>query len=213
MFGRVTLSATQAIPLLKFVQFGTIWGAVQTSQGALAHDRDWYYDSSGQILYVYSAGGNPVTSFGSVSPIILSGQSLINLNGVSYVEIQHIQMDWYDSYGVQVQGTSDHVWLANMLADSQVPNGATPIGFYVHPAGTPGDIHLPANTDSHRNYKGYQFGRDADSGGVEELPGLCEPDLRAGGQHSGGDVLLLPFLCEQSGDGNFHRCDGDAGTD
>lgn len=154
---QATLSATQAISLLKFVQFGTVWGTAQASQGALAHDRDWFYDGTGQVLYVYSSGGNPVTVFGAVSPIILSGQSLINLNGVSYVEIQHVKLDWYDAYGVQVQGASDHLWLANISADSQVPNGSTPIGFYVHPNGPPaGDIHL-YNTDSHRNYKGYQF--------------------------------------------------------
>jgi len=105
---------------------------------------------------VWSASGNPVTHYGSVTPIILSGQSLINLNNVSYVEIQHIKMDWFDGYGVQVQGTSDHIWLANMLADSQVPNGTVPIGFYVHPSGTPSDIHI-YNTDSHRNYVGYRF--------------------------------------------------------
>ena len=36
--------------------------------------------------------------------MILSGQSLINMNSVSYIEIQHIKLDWYDGYGVQVQG-------------------------------------------------------------------------------------------------------------
>jgi polysaccharide deacetylase len=153
---QISLTAAQAISQLKFVQFGTIWGNLQASQAALAHNRDWYYDSTNQILYVCSSGGNPVTAFGSVTPIILSGQSLINLNNVSYVEIQHIKLDWYDGYGVQVQGTSDHIWLANLMADSQVPNATVPIGFYVHPNGTPGDIHL-YNTDAHRNYVGYRF--------------------------------------------------------
>jgi len=153
---QITLSAAQPVSQLKFVQFGTIWGNSQLSQTALAHNRDWYYDSANQILYVYSSTGNPATAFGSVTPIVLSGQSLININNVSYIEIQHIQLDWYDGYGVQVQGTSDHVWLANMLADSQVPNATVPIGFYVHPNGTPGDIHL-YNTDAHRNYVGYRF--------------------------------------------------------
>jgi hypothetical protein len=151
-----SLTATQTIDSLKFVQFGSLWGISQTSQAALARDRDWFYDSTTQILYVYSSAGNPVTAFGSVSPIILSGQSLININAVSYIEIQHIKLDWYDGYGVQVQGLSDHIWLANMSADSQVPNNTVPIGFYVHPLGTPGDIHL-YNTDSHRNYVGYRF--------------------------------------------------------
>jgi hypothetical protein len=153
---RITLAATQAIAQLNFVQFGTIWGNSQSSQAALAHNRDWFYDSVNQILYAYSSAGNPVTAFGSVTPIILSAQSLINLNGVSYLEIQHIRLDWYDGYGVQVQGASDHIWLANMSADSQVPNATVPIGFYIHPSGTPGDIHL-YNTDAHRNYVGYRF--------------------------------------------------------
>ena len=153
---QITLTATQAISQLKFVQFGSIWGNSQLSQGALAHNRDWFYDSVNQILYVCSTAGNPVTAYGSVTPIILSGQSLINLNNVSYIEIQHLKLNWYDGYGVQVQGTSDHIWLANMVADSQVPNATVPIGFYVHPSGTPGDIHL-YNTDAHRNYVGYRF--------------------------------------------------------
>lgn len=157
---QTTLSAAQAISQLKFVQFGSLWGNSQTSQAALAHNRDWYYDSGTQNLYVYSSGGNPVTAYGSVTPIILSGQSLININNVSYIEIQHIKLDWYDGYGVQVQGNSDHIWLANMLADSQVPNATVPIGFYVHPSSTPTDIHL-YNTDAHRNYVGYHFDNPA----------------------------------------------------
>jgi hypothetical protein len=153
---QITLSATQAISQLKFVQFGTIWGNSQSSQAALTHSRDWYYDSVNQVLYVFSSRGNPVTVFNSVTPIILSGQALININAVSYIEIQHIKLDWYDGYGVQVQGASDHIWLANLMADSQVPNATVPIGFYVHPSGTPGDIHL-YNSDAHRNYIGYRF--------------------------------------------------------
>ena len=153
---QTTLSATQAISQLKFVQFGTIWGSSQPAENLLAHDRDWFYDAATQSLSVYSAGGNPVIAFTTVTPIILSGQSLININDVSYIEIQHIQLDWYDGYGVQVQGDSDHVWLANMVADSQVPNATVPIGFYVHTSGTVGDIHI-YNTDAHRNYVGYRF--------------------------------------------------------
>jgi len=153
---QITLSATQPIDQLKFVQIGTFWGIPQLSQGALAHDRDWFYDSTNQILYVYSSAGNPVTAFGSVSPIIMSGQSLININGLHDITIQHIKLDWYDAYGVQVQGTSSNITLANMVADSQVPNGTVPIGFYIHPSGGAGGIHI-YNTDSNRNYIGYFF--------------------------------------------------------
>ena len=153
---QIALSATQPISQLKFVQFGTMWGNSQSAQNLLAHDRDWYYDPVAQNLYVWSAVGNPATHYGSVSPIILSGQALINIDNVSYVEIQHIKLDWYDGYGIQVQGASDHLWLANIMADSQVPNATVPIGFYVHPSGTAGDIHI-YNTDAHRNYVGYRF--------------------------------------------------------
>src|SRR5205823_3785042 len=92
--------------------------------------------AAGNVIKFDAYGGNPVTSFGSETTIILSVQSLININGVSYIEIQHIKLDWYDGYGVQVQGSSDHIWLANMMADSQVPNATAPIGFYIHPDGT-----------------------------------------------------------------------------
>ncbi len=155
---QITLTATQPISQLKFVQFGTLWGNSQTAEANLANDRDWYYDPGTQNLYVWSAGGNPVGHYGSVTPIVLSGQSVININGVSYIEIQHIKLDLYDGYGVQVQGASDHIWLANISADSQVPNATVPIGFYVHPTGTPpaSDIHI-YNTDANRNYKGYEF--------------------------------------------------------
>lgn len=157
---QISLSATQAITQLKFVQFGTIWGNPRVSLVSLAHDRDWYYDNINQLLNVYSSGGNPVTAYGSATPIILSGQSLININNVSYIEVQHIKLDLYDGYGVQVQGASDHIWLANMMADSQVPNATVPIGFYIHPTGIPGDIHI-YNTDAHRNYVGYRFDNPA----------------------------------------------------
>ncbi|HZR57149.1 MAG TPA: polysaccharide deacetylase family protein [Terriglobales bacterium] len=153
---QITLSATQPVSQLNFVQFGTVWGNSQSSQGALAHDRDWYYDPVAQNLYVWSQSGNPVTHFSSVTPMILSGQSLVNVNGVSYIEIQHVKLDWYDGYGVQVQGASDHIWIANVMADSKIPNATVPIGFYVHPGGSAGDIHL-YNTDAHRNYVGYRF--------------------------------------------------------
>ncbi len=153
---KIALSGSQPISQLKFVRFGTMWGNSRGAQNLLANDRDWYYDAVAQNLYVWSAAGSPIMHYGSVTPIVLSGQSLINLNGVNYLEIQHIKLDWYDGYGIQVQGLSDHIWLANIMADSQVPNGPVPIGFYVHPTGTPGDIHI-YNTDAHRNYIGYRF--------------------------------------------------------
>jgi hypothetical protein len=147
---------TQAPAQLKYVRFGTVWGVAQGNQGALSQDRDFWFDATNYILYVYSASGNPVLHYSAVVPIVLSGASMLNLNSVSWLEIQHLKIDWFDSYGVQVQGGSDHLWLANMTANSEVENAAAPLGFFVHPAGTPTDIHL-YDTDANMNYAGYRF--------------------------------------------------------
>jgi hypothetical protein len=147
---------TQAPSQLQYVRFGTVWGTAKGSQAALSQDGDFWYDSTNYLLYVYSASGNPASHYSTVAPIMLSGGSVLNLNGISWLEIQHLQIDWFDGYGVQVQGASDHLWLANMTADSAVENGAVPLGFYVHTSGTPMDIHL-YNTDANMNYSGYRF--------------------------------------------------------
>jgi hypothetical protein len=151
---------TQAPSQLQYVRFGTVWGVAQPSLPGLSQDRDWWYDATNYILYVYSTSGKPAAHYGSVVPIVLSGQSLLNINGQSWLEVQHLQLDWFDSYGLQVQATapqtSDHLWLANIVADSEVENGAVPLGFYVHPNGAPMDIHL-YDTDANMNYAGYRF--------------------------------------------------------
>ena len=158
---------TQAPSQLEYVRFGTVWGTAQGSQAALSQDRDFWYDSTNYILYVYSTGGNPASYSGYsslVAPIVLSGASVLNLNNISWLEIQHLQIDWFDAYGVQVQGASDHLWLANMSANSEVENSTVPLGFYVQPTGTPVDIHL-YNTDANMNYMGYRFNGDGCSSG------------------------------------------------
>ena len=147
---------TQPPSQLQYVRFGTTWGTTQGSQAALSQERDFWYDSTNYNLYVYSASGNPAAHYTTVVPIVLSGGTMLNVNSVSWLEIQHLQIDWFDGYGVQVQGASDHLWLANMVADSEVENGAVPLGFFIHATGTPVDIHL-YNTDANMNYAGYRF--------------------------------------------------------
>ncbi|HLX83341.1 MAG TPA: hypothetical protein VKR59_05565 [Terriglobales bacterium] len=149
---------TQPPSQLQYVRFGTTWGTAQLNQSALSQDRDFWYDSTNSILYVYSATGNPASHYSTVAPIVLSGGTMLNVNGVSWLEIQHLQIDWFDGYGVQVQGPSDHLWFANMSANSEVENSTVPLGFYVQPTGTPVDIHL-YNTDANMNYVGYHFDR------------------------------------------------------
>ena len=159
---------TQPPSQLQFVRFGTTWGVAQASQAAVGHDRDFWYDATNYILYVYSGSGNPASYYSTVAPIALSGGTMLNLKAVSWLEIQHLQVDWFDGYGVQVQGASDHLWLANMAVDSEVENGAVPLGFYLHPTGVPVDIHL-YNTDANMNYAGYRFDGCGGGGCVFEI--------------------------------------------
>jgi hypothetical protein len=58
---------------------------------------------------------------------------------------------------VYVQGASDHLVFANMEADSMVPQGTQPLGFYVNEAAPgPGDIKI-YNSEAHMNYDGFRF--------------------------------------------------------
>jgi len=120
---------------------------------ALAHER-MVLRRYRTDLYVYSSTGNPMTG------IWIGESGYFERAGADQIEWRCTMwrssiFRWigYDSYGIEVLGDSDNLWLANLLADSQVPNAATTIGFFVHPSVTVGDIHL-YNTDSHRNYKG-----------------------------------------------------------
>jgi hypothetical protein len=70
---------TQAPSQLQYVRFGTTWGMLQSSQAALSQDRDFWYDSTNYILYVYSASGNPASHYTTVAPIVLSGETVLNV--------------------------------------------------------------------------------------------------------------------------------------
>lgn len=142
-------------------------------------------DANAQKLFVYctcsSPNTNPQTYYSQVAAIAVGnedvpangGVPMLNLNGVTYVQVQHLLLDWYDSLGAVVQGVSDHIWLANMAANSYVENAKiisssqySQIGFWMEPSGTPTDIHL-WNTDAHMNYAGYKFGIPAGSSGQQ----------------------------------------------
>jgi hypothetical protein len=79
------------------------------------------------------------------------------VNGKSWLTFQHLLVNWFDEYGVAVQGTSDHLVFANMEADSMIPQGTQPLGFYVsESAPGPGDIKI-YNAEAHMNYDGFRF--------------------------------------------------------
>jgi hypothetical protein len=69
---------TQPPAQLQYVRFGTVWGTAQGSQSALGQDRDFWYDSTNFTLYVYSSD-NPATHYSAITPIVLSGESVLNI--------------------------------------------------------------------------------------------------------------------------------------
>jgi hypothetical protein len=131
---------------VNFCLFGSIWGQkVSASSSNLTAPWDFYLADG--YLYVYSVG-NPETYYGASSatpivPMALSNVALIDVNGQSWLTFQHILVNWFDDYGVYVQGASDHLVFANMEADSMIPQGTQPLGFYVNESAPgPEDIKI-----------------------------------------------------------------------
>lgn len=128
---------------INFCLFGSIWGQkVSASTANLTAKWDFYI--AGVYLYVYSSG-NPDTFYGgeSIVPMALTNVPVINVNNQSWLTFQHFLVNWFDDFGVYVQGTSDHLAFANMEVDSMIPEGTQPLGFYVNESTPgPGDIKI-----------------------------------------------------------------------
>src|SRR5579863_1793893 len=141
---------------VNFCLFGSVWGQkVSAVSSNLTAQWDFYL-ANGNI-YVYSVG-NPGTYYsGPIVPMALSNVPVININGKSWLTVQHFLVNWFDDYGVYVQGASDHLVFANMEADSMIPQGAQPLGFYVNESTPgPGDIKI-YDAEAHLNYDGFRF--------------------------------------------------------
>ena len=108
-----------------------------------------FYLASGH-LYVYSSGVLRTYYNAAIVPMALSNVPVINVNGQSWLTFQHLLVNWFDQYGVYVQGTSDHLVFANMETDSMIPQGTQPLGFYVNES-TPGpsDIKIYNSEATH----------------------------------------------------------------
>jgi hypothetical protein len=141
---------------INFCLFGSIWGQkVAAVSSNLTAQWDFYLANG--FIYVYSAG-NPATYYNEpIVPMALSNVPVIDINGRSWLTFQHFLVNWFDDYGVYVQGASDHLVFANMEADSMIPEGTQPLGFYVNEtAPGPGDIKI-YNAEAHLNYDGFRF--------------------------------------------------------
>jgi hypothetical protein len=127
---------------VNFCLFGSIWGEkVPAVSSNLTAQWDFYLASG--FIYVYSQG-NPANYYNEpIVPMALSNVPVINVNGQSWLTFQHFLVNWFDQYGVYVQGTSDHLVFANMESDSMIPQGTQPLGFYVNESAPgPGDIRV-----------------------------------------------------------------------
>ncbi len=141
---------------INFCLFGSIWGQkVGASTSNLTAQWNFYFADG--YVYVY-ATENPSLFYNEpIVPMALSNMPVINTNGQSWLTFQHFLVNWFDQYGVYVEGESDHLVFANMESDSMIPEGTQPLGFYVNEAALgPGDIKL-YNDEAHLNYDGFRF--------------------------------------------------------
>jgi hypothetical protein len=142
---------------INFCLFGSVWGQKVAASTANLTDQWDFYFANGYV-YVYSASGDPASYYGGpIVPMGLTNTPVININGKSWLTFQHLLINWFDEYGVYVQGVSDHLVFANMEADSMIPQGTQPLGFYVNESAPgPGDIKI-YNSEAHLNYDGFRF--------------------------------------------------------
>jgi hypothetical protein len=127
---------------INFCLFGSVWGQkVAAVSSNLTAQWDFYLANG--FVYVFSVG-NPATYYNEpIVPMALSNVPVINVNGKSWLTFQHFLVNWFDQYGVYVQGASDHLVFANMESDSMIPQGTQPLGFYVNESTPgPGDIKI-----------------------------------------------------------------------
>ena len=141
---------------VNFCLFGSIWGQkVPASTANLTAQWDFYFANG--YVYVFSEG-NPGAFYDEpIVPMALSNVPVINVNGKSWLTVQHFLVNWFDQYGVYVQGASDHLAFANMESDAMIPQGTQPLGFYVNESSPgPGDIKI-YDDEAHLNYDGFRF--------------------------------------------------------
>jgi hypothetical protein len=141
---------------VNFCLFGSVWG--QKVAAATSNlTAQWNFYLANGFIYVYSQG-NPAAFYNEpIVPMALSNVPVINVNGQSWLTFQHFLVNWFDQYGIYMQGTSDHLVFANIEADSMIPQGTQPLGFYVdESAPGPGDIKI-YNSEAHLNYDGFRF--------------------------------------------------------
>ncbi len=126
---------------INFCLFGTVWGQKVAAATSNLVARGNFYLANGYV-YIFSAGNPAITYSQPIVPMALSNVPVINVNGQSWLTFQHFLVNWFDEYGVYVQGSSDHLVFANMESDSMIPQGTQPLGFYLNESVQPTDIRF-----------------------------------------------------------------------
>ena len=141
---------------VNFCLFGSVWGQkVAASTANLT--AQWNFYLANGFIYVFSVGTPANYYSGPIVPMALSNVPVININAKTWLTFQHILVNWFDDFGVYVQGASDHLVFANMEVDSMIPQGTQPLGLYVNESAPgPGDIKI-YNSEAHMNYDGFRF--------------------------------------------------------
>ena len=157
-------SGTTCSPSARSVLFNEVVGERQSAQNTVLHDHD-FWCNSGASIYVY-ATSSPSSYYGRVAAITPSGSgnSLISIAGKTGITIQHLQLDYFDGYGVYVSGTASNLTFANMSVNGILIGenpfvtiaGSRPYGFYVA-TGTSATTISFVNVDAHLNYDGFRF--------------------------------------------------------
>ncbi len=141
---------------INFCLFGSVWGQKVAAATSNLAAKGNFYLANGYI-YIFSSGSPSSFYNEPIVPMALSNAPVIDVNGQSWLTFQHFLLNWFDEYGVYVQGNSDHLVFANMEADSMIPQGTQPLGFYVNESAPgPGDIKI-YNSEAHLNYDAFRF--------------------------------------------------------
>jgi hypothetical protein len=74
--------------------------------------------------------------------MLMANGQLIYINGKSWIDLQHLKLTFFDTYGLRISGASDHLNIANIYADGQIPAGTLPHGMHVSASPGPTDINF-----------------------------------------------------------------------
>jgi hypothetical protein len=155
---------------IDMVKFGGVWGTCEggsvaiycpSSGGtaALTADFQFNYNTGTGILAVYDdIGTNPVTDYSGIAPALDGSVQLLDLDGVNWVSVQHLRLLNQSWYGLEYRGSAgtDHLTVANVYCDTEVPFNLHGTCFYNHPNSNSADVNY-FNDEAHRGFYGFDF--------------------------------------------------------